>query len=71
MRVCGRSKVKEYSDKNKKVAYEQLRVNLPEIDPEATKEAVVKKINSLRSCFRKQLKKVEDSVNLCARGYFV
>lgn len=56
-------KSKEYSDKNKKnVAYEQLRIKLSEIDPEATKEAVVKKINSLRSCFRKELKKVKDSL---------
>jgi hypothetical protein len=38
-------KSKEYSDKNKKenVAYEQLRVKLSEIDPEATKEAVANK----------------------------
>ena len=37
-------KSKEYSDKNKKnIAYEQLRVKLSEIDPEARKEAVVKK----------------------------
>jgi hypothetical protein len=34
---------KEYSDKTKNVACEQLRVKLLEIDPEATKDAVVKK----------------------------
>jgi hypothetical protein len=36
------------------------RVKLSEIDPEATKEAAVE-MNSLRSCFRKELKKVKDS----------
>lgn len=55
-------KSKEYSDRVKKnLAYEHLTTKLKEIDPDANKEKVVKKINSLRSCFRKELKKVNDS----------
>jgi hypothetical protein len=34
---------------------------LKEFDPDANKEKVVKKVNSLRSCFRKELKTVNDS----------
>jgi hypothetical protein len=34
---------------------------LKEIDPDANKEKVTKKINSLRSCFRKELKNVNHS----------
>ncbi|KAG8232189.1 hypothetical protein J437_LFUL011416 [Ladona fulva] len=56
-------KSKEYSDRNKKyVAYEELRIKLLEIDSEATKDKVLKKINSLRTCFRKELKKVYESL---------
>jgi len=55
-------KSKEYSDRVKKnLAYEHLTTKLKEIDPDANKGKVVKKINSLRSCFRKELKKVNDS----------
>jgi hypothetical protein len=37
-------KSKSYSDKNKqKIAYEQIRVKLSEIDPETRMEAVLKK----------------------------
>ena len=55
-------KSKEYSDRVKKnLTYEHLTTKLKEIDPDANKEKVVKKINSLRSCFRKELKKVNDS----------
>ena len=55
-------KSKEYSDRViKNPAYEYLRTKLKEIDPDANKEKVVKKINSLRSCFRKLLRKVNDS----------
>jgi hypothetical protein len=43
IRVCGRSKVKSTLIKTKKdVAYAQLRVKLSEIDPEVTKEVLVK-----------------------------
>jgi len=45
-------KNKEYSDTVKKnLAYEHLTTELKEIDPDANKEKVVKKINFLRSCF--------------------
>jgi len=55
-------KSKEYSDTVKKnFAYEHLTTKLKEIDLYANKENVVKKINSLRSCFRKEVKKVNDS----------
>jgi len=55
-------KSKEYSDTVKKnLAYEHLTTKLKEIDPDANKEKGVKKINSLRSCFRKELKTVNDS----------
>ena len=55
-------KSKECSDRGKKnLAYEHLTTKLKEIDPDANKEKVVKKINSLRRCFRKELKKVNDS----------
>ena len=50
-------KSKEYSGRVKKnLAYEHMTTNLKAIDPDANKEKVVKKINSLRSCFRKELK---------------
>jgi hypothetical protein len=55
-------KSEEYSDGIKKnLAYEHLIPKLKEIDPDANKEKAVKKINSLRSCFRKELKKVSAS----------
>jgi hypothetical protein len=38
-----------------------LTRNLKEIDPDANKEIIVNKTNPLRSCFRKELKKVSDS----------
>ena len=45
-------KSKEYSDTVKKnLAYEHLTTKLKEIDSDANKEKVVKKINFLRSCF--------------------
>ena len=55
-------KNKECSDRIKKnLACEHLTTKLKEIDPDVKKEKVVKKINSLRSCFRKELKRVNDS----------
>ena len=38
-----------------------MTTTLKEIDPDANKGKVAKEINSLRSCFRKELKKVNDS----------
>jgi hypothetical protein len=55
-------KGKEYSERAKKnPAYEHLTAKLKEIDPNANKEKVVNKINFLRICSRKELKKVNDS----------
>ena len=61
-------KSKECSNRVKKnLAYEHLTTKLKATDPDANKEKVVKKINSLRSCFRKELKKVNDS-KTCGAG---
>lgn len=55
-------KSKEYSDKHKKnAAYEILIEKLKEVDPAANKDAVIKRINSLRTCFRKELKKTRSA----------
>lgn len=55
-------KSKEYMDKHKKAAaYDILIEKMREIDASATKDTVVKKINNLRSAFRKELKKVNSS----------
>lgn len=52
-------KSREYSDRIKKDnAYEQLMVKLKEVDVDATKDAVKKKIDSLRAGYRRELKKV-------------
>jgi hypothetical protein len=45
-----------------------LTTKLKEIDPDANKEKFVKKINTLRSCFRKQLKMVNNSKTSGARA---
>lgn len=56
-------KSKEYSDKNKKnAAYTILIEKLKEVDSAANKDMVIKKINSLRTCFRKELKKYKNSL---------
>nr|CAH7735349.1 unnamed protein product [Callosobruchus chinensis] len=56
-------KSKDYSDKQKKsAAYDILIGKLKEVEPEANKNMVLKKINSLRTCFRKELKKYNASL---------
>ncbi|XP_064082573.1 uncharacterized protein LOC135198678 [Macrobrachium nipponense] len=56
-------KSKEYSDKGmRNRAYNVLAEKLRERDTTATRVTVAKKINNLRSCFRKEIKKVEASV---------
>jgi hypothetical protein len=45
----------------KAAAYDCLIEKLKVIEPDASRENVVKKINNLRSTFRKELKKVNDS----------
>nr|CAH7750936.1 unnamed protein product [Callosobruchus chinensis] len=56
-------KSKDYSDKQKKSAdYDILIGKLKEVEPEANKNMVLKKINSSRTCFRKELKKYNESL---------
>jgi len=56
-------KSKEYSDKVKRnVAYDLLVEKLKEKDGAATRELVTKKINNMRSSFRKEFKKVLSSM---------
>lgn len=56
-------KSKDYSDKQKKnAAYNILVEKLKEVEPEANKDMIVKKINSMRTCFRKELKKYTTSL---------
>lgn len=55
-------KSKDYSNKIlKEDAYGALIEKLKEINEEAQKDDVIKKINSLRSCFRKEFKRMMDS----------
>ena len=50
---------KEYADKFKREeAYKLLVDHMKQLNPEIKKNDVIKKINSLRSCFRKEHKKV-------------
>lgn len=55
-------KSNEYTDRDKEnKAYEDMIIKLQEVDDSATRESVKKKIDSLRGCFRKELKKVNAS----------
>lgn len=57
-----RVKSKEYSDRDKKnLAYDALVHKYKEIDASANREKVTKKINSLRTVYRKELAKVNKS----------
>lgn len=52
----------DYHDRTKKdAAYAKLVKKLDEVEPGATKQSVINKINSLRSAFRKKKRKVEAS----------
>lgn len=56
------TKAKDYHNKVKrKVAYEKLLEKYQLVDIDATKDAVIKKINSFRASYRRERKKVEDS----------
>jgi hypothetical protein len=53
---------RHYSNRVKKaVAYDNLIEKLKVLEPDASRGSVVKKINTLRSTFRKELKKVNNS----------
>lgn len=55
-------KSKEYSNRNiKDRAYDVLIEKMKEVDESANRDAVVKKNNSLRSAYRKEIKKIKDS----------
>ena len=55
-------KSKEYSDRDKKeAAYDTLLLKYKEWYTEATKDDLKKKLNSMRTCFRRELKKLSDS----------
>jgi len=55
-------KSKDYSDKHKKnLAYEELIKKFREVDSSANKETVSKKINSLRTVYKKELAKLKKS----------
>jgi len=54
-------KWKEYSNRNMKDrAYGVLIEKMKEIDKDANRDTVVKKINSLRSAYRKEIKKIKN-----------
>jgi hypothetical protein len=56
-------KSKDYSDRNKKgQAYEALTEKYKEVDASANKEKVTKKINSLRTVYKKDLAKINKSI---------
>ncbi|KAJ8936959.1 hypothetical protein NQ318_015621 [Aromia moschata] len=55
-------KSKEYTNKNlKTIAYDKLIDICKTVNPEANKDYVVKKIQSFRGSFRKEIKKVLES----------
>jgi hypothetical protein len=59
-----RIKSKQYSNRNlRNEAYEKLVAKLKEIEPEANKEMVIKKINTLRTAFRREMKKVKEGTH--------
>lgn len=57
-----RIKSEEYRDRNQKnKAYEHLLNKMKEVEAGATIQMVKNKIDSMRGCFRKELKKIKDS----------
>ncbi|XP_026819018.1 uncharacterized protein LOC113557652 [Rhopalosiphum maidis] len=56
-------KSKEYSDRNKKsLAYEEMVKKYKEFDSLADRNTVVKKINALRTVYKKELSKINNSL---------
>ncbi|GBP23656.1 hypothetical protein EVAR_80273_1 [Eumeta japonica] len=62
--VClWKKKSKDYHDRNKKnAAYDRLINKYKPIDPNANRETVVKKINNLRTSYKKELNKAKKSL---------
>lgn len=59
----------EYNDRDsKRDAYVKLVDKLQEIEPDCTKQDVIKKINSLRSAFRREYRKVR-RMRACGKVY--
>lgn len=64
-----RIKSEEYRDRNlKNKAYEHLLNKMREVEADATIQMVKNKIDSMRGCFRKELKKIKDSQRSGAGG---
>lgn len=62
-------KSKEYRDRQRKEkGYSKLIHKLKAIEPAANRDHVVKKINNIRSSYRKEKKKVEQSMRNGAEG---
>lgn len=65
-------KCKEYHNRDKRnAAYGKLIEKLRETTPDADRDMVVKKINNLRTTYRKELKKVQASKKSGAGAYDV
>ncbi|CAG4961640.1 unnamed protein product [Colias eurytheme] len=65
-------KGKEYHNRDlKRSAYTKLVEKLKTVDPRADKDAVVKKINNIRSTYKKERKKIADSKKSGAGTRFV
>jgi hypothetical protein len=59
-KILPKVKRKSYSDRNlKNAAYEKLISKLREVEPNADRETAVKKINNIRSSYRRELKKLK------------
>lgn len=57
------TKSKDYHDRNKKnAAYNRLVEKYKIIDPNANRDIVVKKINNLRTAYKKELNKMKQSI---------
>ncbi|CAH1982301.1 unnamed protein product, partial [Acanthoscelides obtectus] len=55
-------KSKDYANKMKRnMSYDILFTKFKEVCPEGTRETMKKKINNIRTSFRREMKKVEDS----------
>ncbi|XP_026688859.1 uncharacterized protein LOC113473425 [Diaphorina citri] len=58
-----KKKSADYHNRTKRdAAIDKLAKKLEELEPSATPKSVLKKINNLRSCYRKEKLKVENSL---------